>query len=47
MAPTSEHEALHRVFHEDEALFARAMERVFNVKVSAPGPGGEIGRAHV
>lgn len=40
MAPTAEHEALHRVFQEDEALFARAMARVFNIKVSAPGPGG-------
>jgi hypothetical protein len=40
MPPTAEHEALHRVFQEDEALFARAMARVFNVTLSAPGPGG-------
>jgi hypothetical protein len=40
MPPTAEHEALHRVFREDEALFARAMARVFEVTVSAPGPGG-------
>jgi hypothetical protein len=40
MPPTAEHEALHRVFHRDEALFARAMARVFNVQVPAPEPGG-------
>ncbi|HET9081964.1 MAG TPA: hypothetical protein VFO01_15815 [Trebonia sp.] len=36
MAPTAEHEALHRVFHRDEALFARAMARVFSVEVPVP-----------
>ncbi|MGH3247963.1 MAG: hypothetical protein ACRDOI_17425 [Trebonia sp.] len=40
MSPTAEHEALHRVFHRDEALFARAMARVFGVQVPAPEPGG-------
>lgn len=39
MPPTAEHEALHRVFHRGEALFARAMARVFSVQVPAPEPG--------
>ena len=39
MPPTAEHEALHRVFHRDEALFARAVARVFGVRVPAPEPG--------
>jgi hypothetical protein len=36
MAPTAEHEAQPGVLRRDEALFVRAMARVFNV--SAPGP---------
>jgi hypothetical protein len=40
MPPTAEHEALHRVFQRDEALFARAMARVFDIRVTPPGPGG-------
>jgi hypothetical protein len=40
VSPTAEHEALHRVFREDEVLFAHAMSRVFNIEVSPPGPGG-------
>jgi len=36
MPPTAQHEALHRIFQRDEALFARAVARVFNVMVSAP-----------
>lgn len=40
MPVTAEHEALHRVFHEDEVLFAEAMARVFGIAVSPPGPGG-------
>lgn len=38
MSPTAEHEALHRVFQRDEALFARAMARVFNIQVPEPAP---------
>jgi hypothetical protein len=34
--PTAQHEALHRIFQRDEALFARAVARVFNVMVPAP-----------
>jgi hypothetical protein len=34
--PTAQHEALHRIFQHDEALFARAVARVFNVLVPAP-----------
>jgi hypothetical protein len=37
MPPTAQHEALHRSFQHDEALFARAVARVFNVLVPAPG----------
>lgn len=40
MSPTAEHEALHRVFQRDEALFARAMARVFSIQVPAPDSGG-------
>lgn len=40
MSPTAEHEALHRVFQRDEALFARAMARVFNIQVPEPAPDG-------
>jgi hypothetical protein len=40
MPPTAEHEALHRVFRRDEALFKRAVARVFSVEVPAPEPGG-------
>jgi len=40
MPPTAQHEALHRIFQRDEALFARAVARVFNVMVSAPGSYG-------
>jgi hypothetical protein len=36
MPPTAQHEALHRIFQRDEALFARAVARVFNVMVPAP-----------
>lgn len=36
MSPTAEHEALHRVFQRDEALFARAVARVFNVQMPEP-----------
>src|ERR1700749_1160446 len=36
MPPTAQHEALHRIFQHDEALFARAVARVFNVMVPAP-----------
>jgi len=36
MPPTAQHEALHRIFQRDEALFARAVARVFNVLVPAP-----------
>ena len=36
MAPTAKHEAQPGVLRNDEALFVRAMARVFNV--SAPGP---------
>ena len=38
MAPTAEHEAQPGVLRSDEALFVRAMSRVFNVNVSTPGP---------
>lgn len=38
MPPTAQHEALHRIFQRDEALFARAVARVFNVPVPVPGP---------
>jgi hypothetical protein len=36
MPPTAQHEALHRIFQHDEALFARTVARVFNVMVPAP-----------
>lgn len=36
MPPTAQHEALHRIFRHDEALFTRAVARVFNVMVPAP-----------
>jgi hypothetical protein len=36
MPPTAQHEALHRIFQRDEALFARAVARVFNVTLPAP-----------
>jgi hypothetical protein len=35
-SPTAQHEALHRIFQHDEALFARTVARVFNVMVPAP-----------
>jgi hypothetical protein len=38
MSPTAPHEALHRIFQRDEALFARAVALVFNVLVPVPGP---------
>lgn len=40
MSPTAEHEALHRVFQRDEALFTRAMARVFNIQLPEPAPDG-------
>jgi hypothetical protein len=33
---TAQHEALHRIFREDAELFARAMQRVFDVEVPVP-----------
>jgi hypothetical protein len=36
MPPTSQHEALHRIFLEDEALFARAAAHVLGVIVQEP-----------
>jgi hypothetical protein len=38
VSPTSHHEALHRIFRQDEALFARAVARVFDILVPVPGP---------
>lgn len=36
MNPSPRHEALHRIFQEDEALFTRAVARVFGVSVPEP-----------
>jgi len=36
MPPTSQHEALHRIFLQDEALFARAAAQVLGVIVQEP-----------
>ncbi|HEY1823608.1 MAG TPA: hypothetical protein VGG83_27085 [Trebonia sp.] len=36
MPPTSEHEALHRIFLQDEALFARAAAHILGVVVQEP-----------
>ncbi len=36
MPPTSQHEALHHIFLQDEALFARAAAQVLGVIVQEP-----------